>query len=233
MLAFLSNSLKLNSMKKKLYLYIILFFLFCIRYEESPDDPTSKEGFLKHYLYIFKITNNDSNTSYTPTKIVMYKTQITYQGNLDSNNDGNSRPEVDQICKLDLPSQYNYLKNIRGFLSISTVDQISDYPTNKGVPTNLPIVGPTDILIAYNWADLLDGTIQNTLDTAIGGFSSIYVWWSGANSDGSVRETCTGWQEGISGFIGGSGNVNATDFTWIQWSVTSCGDYKWLLCIGW
>lgn len=221
-------------MKKKLYLYIILLFLFCIRFEESPDDPNSKEGFLKYYfLYDFRATY----IRYIPTKILMYKTQTTYQGNLDFDNNGESRTEVDQICRQDLPSQYYYLKNIRGFLSISTGDQISDYPTNKGVPTNLPIVGPTNILIAYNWADLLDGTIQTTLDMAIGGFNPTYSWWSGANSDGTISSyTCSGWTS--TGGNGCSGSVNATDSNWIR--ITSpdcysvwCSDQKWLLCIAW
>lgn len=76
-------------------------------------------------------------------------------------------------------------------ISVSATDEIRDMPALYGVPTNQLLLGPTGKQIADNWADLLDGSIDQSLTEA--GISSAQFWISGSNTDGSVRSTCNGW----------------------------------------
>ena len=76
-------------------------------------------------------------------------------------------------------------------ISVSASDEIRDMPALYDVPTNLVLLGPTGKHVADNWADLLDGSIDQSLTDA--GVSSADFWISGSNTDGSVRSTCNGW----------------------------------------
>lgn len=223
-------------MKAKLYFYIFLIFLYCIRFEESPDDPTTLEGALKHsFYYIMK--NLSYTPLYTPDKIILYHTGSTYTGDLDFDNDGNARNDIDNLCRSFLPSQYQYMANVKGFISINSTDQISNFPTLYNVPTDLPILGPDpnnpNRLVANNWADLWDfegsGYIRNTLQVAIG---LTWYWWSGSDSSGnSTSNHCANWTSNVG--YGQYGQNTYLDGMWITGSPMSCDSFNYLLCIAW
>ncbi len=67
---------------------------------------------------------------------------------------------------------------------ITPDDTIRDMPTMYDVPANFPITGPTGMKIADNWADLLDGQIDRSLEEA-GLLPLSTYWWSGSFADGS------------------------------------------------
>lgn len=221
-------------MKKQLILFFII--INCIRYKESLDDPMTKEGAIKHY-YSYILNNNQEKNSYTIDKIIMYRTNIMYDGNLDGTGPGTVRQDVDTICRNDLPTEYNFMQNVRAFISINETDQISSFPSLYGVPTNVPILGPDsnnpNRMIGNNWNDLLDNTIQNTLENAIGGTN--WYWWSGSNSDGSfpiaANNSCSNWTTNSSDY-GNEGYSNTTT-NWIYTGYYACNVQLFLLCISW
>ena len=54
----------------------------------------------------------------------------------------------------------------RAFLSVSARIEIRDMPNNFGVPKMVPVISLTDKLVANNWYDLFDGSINQTLYSA-------------------------------------------------------------------
>lgn len=239
-------------MKTKLYFYIFLLFIYCIRFEESPDDPSTLQGALKHsFLYNLKkmedLTlsqgDNQGNSytpDYTPDKIILYVAKHG-DGNMDIDKDGNARNDVDNICRSFLPSSYQYMSNVKGFISISVQDQISDFPSLYNVPIDLPILGPDpnnpNRLVANNWADLWndDGNgyiIRNTLQNAIG---LTDYWWSGSNVYGEIAsENCNNWTSNSSTEGSGrNGSYDKLDSFWIFTAAPYCDVPFYLLCIAW
>ena len=101
------------------------------------------------------------------------------------------RVGLDQHCATAKASKSIPGVFTHAFISVSAADEMRDMPTLYGVPTNLPFLGPTSKHVADNWADLLDGSIDQSLTDA--GVSSAQFWISGSNADGSVRSTCNGW----------------------------------------
>ncbi|MGE5550639.1 MAG: hypothetical protein ACM3ZC_08920 [Bacteroidota bacterium] len=105
-------------------------------------------------------------------------------------------------------------KICHAFISISAADCIANMPANYGFPTNIPIVSATDTtkVIADNWADLLDGTIDLTLNEAFG-WTGPYGWWSGSKADGTYDTANTGgW---TSYTYGMTGRTDVTTDAWI------------------
>lgn len=121
----------------------------------------------------------------------------------------------------------------RAFISVSANDEIRDLPSNYGVPTDRKIVGPTGIKVADNWADLLDGSIDNSLQAAE--VTSADFWYSGSNADGSLAaEHCSGWTEGSHPNQGWYGRpIQANDW-WISRGPAACGSSNYtVLCVAW
>jgi hypothetical protein len=141
-------------------------------------------------------------------------------------------PGADELCTNTRASSYPELPsgNVHAFLSIESGDTIADMPTKFGVPTNKPIQSASEIAIANDWADLLDGTIDVTLSDA--GISSI-GWWSGATSSGGLHTyNCENWMGSANwGEVGYSG---MTDSNWISANNIMCTDTTYVvLCLCW
>jgi hypothetical protein len=88
-------------------------------------------------------------------------------------------------------------------------------PSNYDVASELAIRSPNGAVIANNWLDLLDGTINTRLGDSgvLSGAGS--NWWSGSDADGSVADsgaTCAGWTGGNYGRVGSGWR---TDNMWI------------------
>lgn len=84
---------------------------------------------------------------------------------------------------------------VAAFLSVADNDEIRDFPSRLGVPTNLPIMSPSGIKIADDWADLLDGSVDASMDTAGVMPPSDTYWFTGSAPDGSLSPSghCNNW----------------------------------------
>jgi hypothetical protein len=143
------------------------------------------------------------------------------------------RAGLDTLCANRRSSNYPGLPsdNVHAFISVDNNDEIRDMPTKFGLPTYVPIKGPTDSVIADNWADVLDGSIDQTLQNA--GIATT-GWWSGSFSDGSIApNNCLSWDSGTD--TGRIGYVGMTDGNWINSnSNDNCGNVNSVvLCISW
>jgi hypothetical protein len=153
--------------------------------------------------------------------ILLYRVG-SYTGNLGD------RTVTDILCTGAIPAGYT---NSRAFIGHSAADSIVNMPANYSIPTNLPIQSANGTNIAANWADLLDGTIANTLTSA--GFGT---WWSGAESaDGShidgTTDDCNNWTS-VSSSVGGMvGSATVTDSTWMALGSAGCHQALDLLCL--
>lgn len=120
----------------------------------------------------------------------------------------------------------------RAFISINADDSISGFPSNYSVPVGLPVRSTSKSLIAMNWADLLNGTINYSLDEA--GVSKTQ-WWSGSDSNGNIDTSanCNGWTSSLSTSSGRTGAPNLKDENWIKNINNNCDTPQKILCIAW
>lgn len=100
-------------------------------------------------------------------------------------------------------------------ISVSDTDELRDMPVVYGLPTNRAFVGPTGEKVADDFADLLDGDIDQSLSDAE--ISDAQFWITGSNADGSVRKTCNGWTTSdFSQQVTGSyGYPGSNDSSWL------------------
>ena len=158
----------------------------------------------------------------TCTEIVIYRSNTTVTGSSIT-----TRSAADSKCDRGAALGCNIN---RAFLSINSYDEIRDMPENYSVPTSLPIYvikrdGSFKAKIANNLADLLDGTIEQTLYNA-SLYEIDYFWWSFSNGNGSIGYDCP-----LTG-TGTKGNISVTDSTWISASTAACGTYSHsVLCL--
>ncbi len=92
-----------------------------------------------------------------------------------------------------------------------------DSPATRASQLGSVFVDPTGTVIANDWADLTDGTLDAGIDkTASGQAASGLVWSnvtaSGATSAGALH--CAGWTSGSSGVAGRVGEIGEIDSDW-------------------
>jgi hypothetical protein len=136
------------------------------------------------------------------------------------------REEADAICEEtydDLDLDQFCLGGIRAFITVDADDEIAGMPENYDVEESDPIYNAqTDLIIADDWEDLLDGSIQNPITAD---------WWSGSLDDGTDSlETCNGWTERSDELVF-HGTANQTDSFWIFNSELDCNDAAKILCL--
>jgi len=147
-----------------------------------------------------------------PTESILLYTAGSHDGNLGG------REGADTFCATQTPSGYT---QVRAFLSVDGTDEIRDMPTNYQISTTAPILGSADTLIANNWQDLLDGSITDSLSTAIADLG-VAGWWSGSYTDGSLRnENCSQWSSNSNNQTGSLGTSISTNSSWINSGVAS------------
>jgi hypothetical protein len=236
----------LKKIPKSLAILILLctfLLLNCVKFKENPLDPTTPTGFLLSL-----------NLSYTPDKILLFPTTQggpnsdgRYNGNIKGTYNS-AREGIDTICRNEFnnvkasnPGNYEYMQNVRGFISIDETDYLSNYPNLYNVPTNVPIMGPNPDnqyrLVANNWADLWTADqsqnyIRNKLYDAIGLSDP---WWSGSDEYGQlyIDNNCDGWTKATTGYNGYTGSNSQQDINWINNDSLSCSNAYNLLCIAW
>jgi len=96
-----------------------------------------------------------------------------------------------------------------------------------GVPANQPIYGELGPLVADDWADLTDGTIQASMAAATGLGTD---YWTGSNDDGTATGVnCSSWTSKANSGTIGRGNV--TSATWLNVSNVTCSGSNYVLGI--
>ncbi|MCE9597563.1 MAG: hypothetical protein K8S54_06305 [Spirochaetia bacterium] len=123
----------------------------------------------------------------------------------------------------------NSCSSTRAFISINGTDEISDMPTNYGVPSGNSIQGQTGTEIAADWTALLSGSISVSLSTA-SVLPAATAWASYSTSSGTLAgNNCTnGTVTGLNGQVGTSGSTNAT---WMDNGTSLCIAPTYLLCL--
>ena len=148
------------------------------------------------------------DTAAAPVNIMLFSTTNQYDGNLGG------RAGADAKCAAD--NKPAGRKTVHAFISVSAADCISNMPATYGFPANVPVVAPDGTVIADNWADLLDGSIDVTLNDAgvlLGNKGT--PWWSGSTTAGYLNTyNCSGWTTtNGSGYFGIPDRV---DSFWIE-----------------
>jgi hypothetical protein len=122
----------------------------------------------------------------------------------------------------------------RALISVSVSDEIRDMPGNYGVPIDRPITSHHGLAVSNNWAELLDGSIDQNLASS-GVLPSGAFWYSGSLENGSAAiTTCSGWTDGSSPFGGRYGSSSFADGRWIDTGDATCGSQLYhVLCLAW
>ncbi len=144
--------------------------------------------------------------------------------------DFGGRAGADLLCEGAQPIESSHA-HVSAFLSVDDDDEILDMPGNYSVPTNQSIRSSMGTVVADDWADLLDGDIDNALIQAgvINGFS--FFWWSGSDETGALATNhCTNWTS--SSGVGMSGNSGESSDMWIFSGDSGCNaNDQSLICI--
>lgn len=200
-----------------------------------------------YYFNVVVLDGDENSAAYVTISVTTSNNSIymfaaeRHTGDLTTPTTASARADIDEYCANAKSSTYPTLPclNIRAFISISTTDYIAYMPTSFLVPTDRRIIGPTGTEIATNWADLLDGSIMETLNKAD---IAQNKWWSGSDSAGNyIRtsacvgcNTCTGWTVGTNASQGLTGTTNATGSTWIyDLPADNCNNSRHVLCVCW
>jgi hypothetical protein len=162
------------------------------------------------------------------TNIILYGHGTAFTGNLGGRSGANAKC----VASANKPAGYS---NFAAFLSVNSSDTIAGRQAFSGLDTSRNIRSANGTLIANNWADLLDGTISNTLASA-GINIPTGFWNSGANADGTLGQTCNAWTVGAAGSTVDWGVPGSATSTWINPGATGkdfCADLSDILCIAW
>lgn len=189
-----------------------------------------RDGFIAAYLPASVTTNMGNSSSTGDTDPIYMYAAGTRTGNLVSQVTSSARKDLDAICSSANPEII--CSNTRAFISISDNDCIKNFPVNYNVPVKGDIISSTGNIIGYSWADILDGSVKMSLQSAE---ISSESWWSGSNEDGSFNNanTCNKWTDGTNGYQGLTGQHNEIDSNWITNTSRNCNNSLELLCICW
>ncbi|WP_175470004.1 formylglycine-generating enzyme family protein [Desulfoluna spongiiphila] len=148
---------------------------------------------------------------HTPDKLRLFATGKTHE------TDAGGREGIDRLCREDA-NRPQGMPNTFGFVTVSQYDYLLNLPERYGFPTDIPITSPDgETVIANNWADLFDGTIEVALRVA-GVFegSREEYWWSGSELDGTPRATASNWTRKGDSVNATFGHHGSTDGRWLE-----------------
>lgn len=199
-----------------------------------------------HYFNVLVKAQDGRKAAYTMVAattvgvVYLFAADGAHTGNLTTPFTASARADVDKICSPVLsPAAMSVMvvavpqvKNTRTFISISADDAINDFPKLYGIPANWPVKSFSGHQIAWNWADMLDGSINKKLLSA--GIVDDF-WWSGSTAAGSfdLENNCSGWTDGTASSEGVVGFHNAISEDWIARDTRKCENPFKVLCVGW
>ncbi len=179
-----------------------------------------------------------STSATTSTVIYLFEEGMARNGDLKTAGGlATARASGDALCESKRAASHPTLNCLTSkvFLSITTDDEIRDLPSNYSLPTTLQLQGPTGTKVADNWADLLDNSIDATLNAAV--VTDDLLFWSGSEggaSDGSQSGgSCDAYTNSSGGGpSGGAGQANLTGFP-LAIGNSDCDGLLVYLCICW
>lgn len=177
------------------------------------------------------ITTSTSTSTPSSTPTLVPGNLVLYLGAISDGNIG-PRSSADAFCAANLPTGFS---NYHAFISYSAADSIANMPVNYGIPNTLPILSATNVLIANNWADLMDGSIAASLSSS--GVTPSNDWWSGAeNADGThldgITTDCNEWTVNNNFSGGNAGLRGSVNSAWMDFgSPAACDQLLAVLCI--
>ncbi|MDH5675495.1 MAG: hypothetical protein OEZ06_25455 [Myxococcales bacterium] len=146
-----------------------------------------------------------------------------------------ARTGADGLCAAATIVAERGCTEARALLSIASGDRITQLSTNHGLPATLPFKGPNGTQVAADYASLLAGPLDSTLEAA-GVFATTTDYWTGTKADLSLAlEHCTGWTTNTSSdiYAGRIGRSDGTDSTWLDVGFSRCDFALPLLCACW
>lgn len=158
-----------------------------------------------------------------PEKYV-FVTNARYQGNI-------GLAEADDICTTT--ANDNFLEgSYRAWLS-SDSSSPSAWTVEDGV---YRLRGDADTVVAYSWAQLLEGNLAAPIDVDETGTpvaqsvacddTILFAVWTGTSESGTaLDETCDGWTSNGQASTGRVGNAGSTDASWTASSCSATCDF--------
>ena len=148
------------------------------------------------------------------TKIYLFGSTDEHDGNLGG------RTGADALLDADGNKPVACTTATHAFISVDANDSIANMPTTYCFPDNIKIYAPDGItIIADNWADLMDSSIDVSLMDA--GLFPVgkkrEYWWTGSLANGTLNSgnNANGWTENLDVSGGAYANAAATDSTWL------------------
>jgi len=165
----------------------------------------------------------------------MYRSVLMFSTSATTGEIGSGgRAGADDLCEESIPNLPEDYTGVRAFISVSAADDIEALDNNYDVPTGVLIESESGEVIANNWADLVDGNIDQSLTDA-GVLAAATLYWTGSNSTGAaVAERCTtGWDDSGAGVDGQVGNSDEVNGDWLTNgdTVQTCDSELPILCI--
>jgi len=173
---------------------------------DNPDDPQGYSNNMHDLIGIAVITRS----VHTPDKVRLFATGKSHE------TDAGGREGIDRLCREDAHRPQG-MPNTFGFVTVSQYDYLLNLPERYGFSRDIPITSPDGEIIANNWADLFDGSIEASLRVA-GVFegSREEYWWSGSELDGTPRATASNWTRKGDSVNATLGHHGATDGRWLE-----------------
>ena len=113
------------------------------------------------------------------------------------------RAGADALCAGAQPGS-SFQANVRALISVDASDEIRDMPGNYMVAPDEEIRSPDGNVLASDWSDLIDGSIDENLMAS--GVTTSTFWWSGSDNMGALSASnCAGWTDGTSMETGATG----------------------------
>lgn len=153
-----------------------------------------------------------------------------YSGGHETGNLG-GRAGADQMCEDALPLDLDGME-VHALISVNANDEVVDMATNYNLPTDKPFVSyGSETVIAESLADLLDGTLDASLEAA-GILGMADAFWSGSNANGTLAViNCNEWSSAASGVFGAAGYSTLTDSTWSYSISAGCSVSRAVICV--
>lgn len=146
-----------------------------------------------------------------------------------------ARQGADGMCAIARGSKVfpdNRCNTVRGVVSLDGTDTMAAMPANFGIPAHKKIFGPNGLVIAENWSQLMNGTLNRNLFEAGVAASAAESFWSFANADGSVHTmSCSNGNDNSSSFFGQYGAADDVATTWKSKNNVACNNNRFVLCI--
>ena len=174
-------------------------------------------------LFAAAIATLQSTSTYAQPPRKVFVTSQTYQGNLGGVSGADAKCQA--LADAATPP-------VPGSFLAWLSDGVSA-PVNSFVQSSVPYQLPDGTIIANNFADLIDGAIQNPINRDESGntISSPFLVWTGTNTDGTASGTdCDNWSSDLSSDFGVSGLLGATSSGWTAQRSGGCNNSYRLYC---